>query len=315
MITARVGDAVNQKYANFARRSRITIRKHAWIEPTDRIFTIGSCFAEEIRKAMAVFGFSMLPRYASLQIDPERVRVDELPKREHLNYYNSFTVLQEFERIAGEWTQEPDDYWTVSGTLWPSSEYFQDPYRRLLFGRDVPALHGAIEGLNQIMSEGFRAADVFLITYGMVEVFVNKRSGRVVSQKPLYFGGGGLEQTTFKQSTFEENLQNLRRTVEIVERHRPGAKIVMTVSPVALERTFSGDDIVVANCEGKSLLRAVLGQIAREFENVVYFPAYELVTSGGRDSFEIDGRHVKPEVVQQVVNAFIEAYVGVERSG
>ncbi len=53
----------------------------------------------------------------------------------------------------------------------------------------------------------------------------------------------------------------------------------MTVSPVALAATFGEEDIVVTNMESKCLLRAAIGQVTREFEDVIYFPAFELVTS------------------------------------
>ncbi len=67
---------------------------------------------------------------------------------------------------------------------------------------------------------------------------------------------------------------------------------------------------MVANMEGKSVLRAVVAQVAREYSsNVIYFPAYEIVMAGGRGSFEADGRHVKGEVVQSIMNAFSQGYV------
>jgi hypothetical protein len=145
----------------------------------------------------------------------------------------------------------------------------------------------------------------------MTEVWRNKATGLVVCQKPLYgAGGGGGDQSYFWQTSFDDNLAAIRKTVRLLLEHKPGAKIFMTVSPVALERTFSENDIYVANTESKAILRAVLGQIAREFSEVTYFPAFEAVMSNGLQSFrEGEGRHVLPEVVRPVVDAFVKAHV------
>ena len=88
--------------------------------------------------------------------------------------------------------------------------------------------------------------------------------------------------------------------------------MVITVSPIALERTFSDRDILIANCEGKSLLRAVLGEFSRIHDDVMYFPAYEMVTSLGEIGFiPGDLRHVKKAVVDMIMQTFINAHVNV----
>ena len=111
--------------------------------------------------------------------------------------------------------------------------------------------------------------DVFFMTMGMAEVFRNKQSGKIACQKPGYAKGGGEEQTEFHMSSYEENYANLRRIVEIITQVRPDARIVFTVSPVPLARTFSDNDIVAANTEGKSILRAAIGAIARGEEVII----------------------------------------------
>jgi|GEM_PF-1217538 hypothetical protein len=297
------------KWAQFVESDRISIAPEPFLSPNDRIFAIGSCFAEEIRKALAQLNMAMLPDYASVAIDRKHNLVDTLPERPHLNYYNSFTIRQEFERIVGEWEQAPDDHWRVRHKRWTERKAFQDPYRRLVFARTASDLNATIANLNAVMRGGFEQANVFLMTFGMIEVFVNRRNGRVVGQKPLYGGGGGAEESDFLQSGFEDNLSNVRRICDIILSRKPEARIIMTVSPVGLERTFSGKDIYVANMEGKSVLRAVLGQVEREYSQVRYFPAYELVMSNGMAGFKEDGRHVRDDVVQAIMQAFVRAHV------
>ena len=78
---------------------------------------------------------------------------------------------------------------------------------------------------------------------------------------------------------------------------------MLTVSPVPLGRTFTDLDVVVANVESKCLLRTAAGEMARRFENVHYFPSFEICGASG-EVYEDDGRHVRRNVVQQIVRLF-----------
>lgn len=305
-------DRLNTKFQTFMDEQKITTRVGPFIDPRDEVFTIGSCFAQEIRASLRELGIVVTPRYSDLKFDPEEARADRLPREEHLNYYNAFTVLQEFERAVGLWKQDPNDYWELPfHRFWKGQIVYQDPYRRLILGKTLQAMQAVNAQLDVIIASAFRSAKAFLITYGMTEVWRNKSNGLVVTQKPLYGGGGGGgDQSYFWQTTFDDNLAVIRKTVRLLLEHKPGVKIFMTVSPVALERTFSENDIYVANTESKAILRAVLGQVAREFPEVTYFPAFEAVMSNGLQSFrEGEGRHVRPEVVRPVVDAFVKAHV------
>jgi hypothetical protein len=86
----------------------------------------------------------------------------------------------------------------------------------------------------------------------------------------------------------------------------PEKTLVLTVSPVALAKTFTNQDIIVANCESKSQLRAVAGQIRREFPNVCYWPSFEIATK--QDVYCRDGRHVSPQAVQFIIDNFFRAH-------
>jgi hypothetical protein len=304
-----VSAASNSRFRTFNETQRITIRPGPFISEADEVFAIGSCFAREIRFALRDLGIRVTPNYASLAVDHENFRADNLPEEEHLNYYNAFTILQEVQRALGCWRQTPDDYWRVRTKAWGGITAFQDPYRRLVFGRTEGSLLAVTDNLNKIMLDGFRSASAFVITYGMTEVFRNRHSGRIVAQKPLYGGGGGATETELWRSAFDDNLTAVRETIRLLSMLNPKANIFVTVSPVPLERTFSEDDVYVASTEGKCTLRAVLGQVSREFEHVTYFPAYEMVLASGAASFREVGRHVVARVVQKIMAAFVAAHV------
>ena len=94
----------------------------------------------------------------------------------------------------------------------------------------------------------------------------------------------------------------------MIAEHFPQKKIIVTISPVALKRTFSGRDIIIANMESKSIFRAVATSISREFSNVIYWPSYEIVLA--RDVYEEDGRHVTPDGVNAIVDQFLAVHLG-----
>lgn len=269
----------------------------------DRFFLMGSCFAEEIRLALVqnLGEAAVVPDYRQVRFDRAHAQVDELPGRNHLNTYNAWSVLQEVERILGLWTPGPDDYWTVKGRL-------QCPYRRLVFA-DTPETFQAVSaGLDAALRDGFARADHFIFTFGMTEIFVNRATGKVANQKPDYFAGGGRAETDFHQASFAENLAAMERIVDLITAEKPKALIYVTVSPVPLQRTFSGQDVVVANTMSKSTLRAALGQLAATRQNVRYFPSYELVLSAGAEAWEADGRHVRRPLVETITAGFVASH-------
>jgi GSCFA family len=293
----------NPAWKRFLVDHAVTAAPHPLVTSNDTFFLMGSCFAEEIRLALErILGpGKVVPNYRLVQFDKATAKVDELPERNHLNTYNAFSVLQEIERILGLWHPEPDDYWHTDGRL-------QCPYRRLVFA-DTPDIFALVSAqLDRSLRVGFAAADHFIFTFGMTEVFLNRASGKVANQKPGYGRGGGEEETTYHRAGFAENVAAITRTVDLITTAKPNARIFCTVSPVPLRRTFSGEDIYVANSLSKSTLRTVLAEVAATRPNVTYFPSYEAVISGGDAAWEKDGRHVQRDVVEAITQTFVKTY-------
>ncbi len=299
-MAARVARKPTSTWHRFIADRSVSFVQNPVVRRSDHFFLMGSCFAEEIRIVLnRVLGAAQVgPDMASVIFDPAVSSIDELPERNHMNTYNAYSVLQEIERILGLWTPAPDDYWHVDGKL-------QCPYRRLVFA-DTPEIFADITAkLDTAFRAGFAAADHFVFTFGMTEVFVNRASGRAANQKPGYFKAGGAEETTYRSTTFADNHSTITRIVDLITAQKPEAKIFVTVSPVPLARTFSGDDIVVANTRSKATLRAVLAEVAETRPNVIYFPSYEAVLASGDGAWMPDGRHIRRAVVENITRAFV----------
>src|SRR5262249_2573244 len=86
-------------------------------------------------------------------------------------------------------------------------------------------------------------------------------------------------------------------------------KILLSVSPVPMEMTFSGKDCAVANVYSKSVLVAGAESIRRRHAEVDYFPGYEIAMSAGSELYESDLIHVRDEFVELITSYLIDHYV------
>jgi hypothetical protein len=312
-------EKTNKKWEVLHADRALTIPYKKIFSMEDKFFTIGSCFAEEIRKALTRDHISCLPFYSKINFDPNRAIVDTLPLREHMNFYNTFSIKQEFSRAVGSWVQEADDYWTLKGkkiidgrlhnSPEPSDTVYQDPYRRLVFADTPTHLNEVTNKITAIFRQGLKDATVLVITLGMTEVFKKKNNGKVCNQVPIYGGGGGLREAEFYNSSFADNLSNVQSLLNEVKAFNPKLRVVLTVSPVPLHRSFGPNDIFVNNYASKCTLRAVAEQICNEYDWVHYFPSFEVVWNLGSTAYlEKDLLHVKPEIVGLITTAFRKSF-------
>ena len=87
----------------------------------------------------------------------------------------------------------------------------------------------------------------------------------------------------------------------------PTCRVIITVSPVPLVATATDQHVLVATTYSKAVLRVAAGEVAAALPEVVYFPAYELVTGpqAPGEYYAEDKRDVTPEGVGAVMNALM----------
>ena len=91
---------------------------------------------------------------------------------------------------------------------------------------------------------------------------------------------------------------------------------MVTVSPVPLEATFTGQDVVLANTLSKAVLRATAGACTRPHENVHYFPSYDIVMNSDKAAaWRKDGRHVRRPFVRQIMELFVRTHLSTHDAG
>lgn len=119
------------------------------------------------------------------------------------------------------------------------------------------------------------SANTVIVTLGLAEVWRDIQADVFINRTPipsLFKTQPGRYE--FHLTSFTENLANLEAVYALLTQYgHPDVHIVVTVSLVPLENTFSTMDIIVANTWAKSLLRAVAQEWAAAHANVVTFQA------------------------------------------
>ncbi len=313
-------DDVNLRvWASYFKAPSIHASRREWLRKDTKVFTMGSCFAVSVRNALIKAGIQVHPDYVGVEYDRATQIFDKIPhERTMFAHYDTFVVRQEVEAALGLWPDRSQGFYRVNSPtvnrILKGSEAFQDPYRKLNYALTLPLLEELAGRITHSISRGLSESDILIFTLGLTEVWQHRKTGKYLCQAPTA-GLGGVEDNiaVFRQSTFLENYENVRTILDLVFERYPNKKVVISVSPVRLGSTFAKTDVATANTESKSILRAVAGQICREYpDNVLYFPSYEMALMGigaltGTGSvFEPDGRHIQDSFVEMATNSFMQ---------
>ncbi len=146
----------------------ITIKREPLIDKHTKVFAMGSCFALEIAKYLNKKNYNILTPKSELN--------DVVDHR--LIWYNTYSILYEFERIVGIFKQNNDDIWKTS------SGQYQDPYRRCVFSNTKKGLLNLINDLNKRIKECIISSEVLIITLGLVEAWAKSDDNRKICASP-----------------------------------------------------------------------------------------------------------------------------------
>jgi hypothetical protein len=279
------------------------------LRPEDRVVTFGSCFAQHLGPALRARGFNWWETEP-----PPKSLSPENARRYGYGFFScrtgaitTPTALLQWVRWAVDKEQPPEEQW-------PVATRFIDPFRPSIepggfVSPDelVASRQQAISSLNRAILE----ADVFLFTLGMTESWVNVSGGWVYPACPGTIGGSfDPDRHRFCNLSFDDVLTTLSSVLEQLWAVRPNLKILLTVSPVPLTATASGQHVLAATSHSKAILRAVAGQLAHDHHDVDYFPSYEIVTAPafGDLMFESNRRSVSAQGVARVMDAFFAAH-------
>lgn len=272
-----------------------------------KIVTAGSCFAQHIGKALAQNGYA----WFNAETAPEAFD-DALAKEYNYGVFSfrtgniyTATALKQWVYWALGIEEAPTEAWEKDGR-------FYDPFRpaiepagfasakEMLKSREatLAAIHTAI-------TESSR----FVFTLGLTEGWINKTEGHTYAMCPGTIAGDfDPEKHIFKNFAFTEIRSDLIAALRAIREANPKIRFLLTVSPVPLTATASGEHVLTATTHSKSVLRGVAGEVSGKYAYVDYFPSYEIITAPAFRGmfFEPNMRSVHPDGVAFVMRSFFE---------
>ena len=268
--------------------------------PDAQVFAIGSCFARNVESELLKLGVQVTSAAPNSELTEIRTNL----QLGLLNKYNPVSIHQELA-------------WAADHTPFPKQGFIEsqgkyiDPYlRQQTRAGDLALMQLRRETLKQYFAQVF-TADLVIITLGLTETWydlVTKLaltevpSPRLLKEYPDRFG--------FKPLFYPECVTLLKSICSLLRQYgKPNLNIVFTLSPVALQRTFTGRDVLVANMMSKSTLRSAVGELVAKTDGVDYFPSYEAaMLSDPLVVWQSDQRNVTDFIVAQIIGEFTRRY-------
>ena len=235
-----------------------------------KIFALGSCFAENISERLRRAKFSIAN-------NPFGV------------LFNPFSIANAIERLVDTRT------FAVCDITAGKESFFSFDAHSSLDGKTQTEAFG---NLNKAVAQGAKSlaeAEWVILTFGTAWVY--EHEGRVVAN-------------CHKQpaSQFERRRLSVAEIVERYDRLFEGAlhdkKVILTVSPVR----HIGDGLQ-ENSVSKATLRLAVEELVTKYENVHYFPSYEILIDDLRDYryYADDLAHPSKMAVDYVWERFCDA--------
>lgn len=272
------------------------------------IATAGSCFAQHIGRALKARGYN----WHDSEPAPLLMRANK-EKCTLFNYGiftfrtgNIYTValLKQWLDWSLEKTETPEEIWKN-----PNQRYY-DLFRPNIEPNGFKSMNEALKSRQSTLKaikRSLQKIDLFIFTLGLTEAWINNKEQYVYPMCPGTLAGDfdpNLHQ--FKNYNFLETYTALNEVLDTLKILNPKMCFLLTVSPVPLTATASGEHVVTATIHSKSILRAVAGELKASRADTDYFPSYEIISAFPfRGVFYAENlRNVQPQGVNFVMNAF-----------
>lgn len=263
--------------------SQVPIEKPGFdIQYQDGIFCLGSCFVAEIGDRLKQAKFQTLINPFGTQFHP--LAMENVLSRVYTRSYYTEKEIYNYQGLFFSWDH---------------SHLFSRPKLKQV----LDLVNESIEDANDFLTR----TSVFVFTLGTAWA---------------YFLNGGFSvsnchkvpQKNFNKLLLSEKevFDALRNMVLMVKDVKPNAKIIFTVSPVRHVR-----DGYRENHVSKGVLHRALHVLLREYQDVKYFPSYEIVLDELRDYrfYDKDLVHLNELGVDYIWDKFKSTYFSGETQG
>jgi GSCFA family len=275
------------------------------IKPRTRIVTAGSCFAQHFSRALVARGY----RWLDFEPGPPSLT----PAQRHDYHYGTFSfrtgniytphMLHQWLTWALADVPPPDEVWESAGR-------FYDPFRPTVEPggfASVDELRASREVTLAAIRNAIATAQMFVFTMGLTEAWQSRKTGAEYAVCPgTTVGAFNPKAHVFVNHRFATLMSDMTAVTELLAKANPALRLLLTVSPVPLTATASGQHVLTATSHSKSLLRAAASELCHSFRQVDYFPSYEIITHPAYRGqfFAPNLRSVLSEGVDHVMTCF-----------
>lgn len=281
---------------------RPVMAKKLIIRPQDKLVTAGSCFAQNVAKHLRDDSNVTFYTTETLRDD------DPVFSGRYGNIYTAHQLVQLFDECESGLIDQASAVRRLDGRYVDINR----PYMQLA-GFDTPAEVIEARGTHiAAVRNMFRDADIFVFTLGLTEAWWSPGSGRVFPVCPGIYSDETDLDFAFRNFSFSEVLSTMDQFVQQLLKVNPTVKVLLTVSPVPLTATYTQDHVLVATMHSKSILRVVCSELTERYQNVFYFPSYEMISNPytGESAYSPENlRVIKPDAIQKVMAFFASEFL------
>ena len=274
-----------------------------------RLVTAGSCFAQHISAAFRTRGYN----WYNAEPAPGSA---ELAHSYHYGVFSFRTGNIYTTRMLDQWfrwAQSPQDcpdvFWSDNGRVF-------DPFRptiELDGFASVAEARASRRATLAAIADAMRKADVFVYTLGLTECWRDAETGVEYALCPGTVAGRfDPDLHIFHNMDYHDVMTDLNRALTSLRRVNKNVRVLLTVSPVPLTATASGQHVLTASSLSKSTLRTVAGELCAREDYIDYFPSYEIITHpvfGGK-FYDANRRSVSAAGVDFVMRNFFDDLTG-----
>ena len=272
---------------------------HFSISATDKIFTIGSCFARNTERALVAMGVPVLSALV------EGVAPDE-------NITNKYTTKSILHDLRTAFSNNESERVTIY-------QETTDGYVNLTFGGTGALTAKPLKEVEDLTRRYYtnlkkiKEANVVILTLGLVEVWFDRATQTYLNLMPnLKILKREPDRFEMHVLSYEDIMSDVQEILTIIRANaQPNVRFLLTVSPVPLHATFRDQDCMQANMYSKAVQRTAAEAITLKNEDVAYFPSYEMVTMAAPQYawVDVDYRHVRKEMVDRIMRSVLSQYL------
>ena len=275
------------------------------IKHRTRIVTAGSCFAQHFARALVARGY----RWGDYEPGPAGLSPEQ--KRDY--HYGTFSFRTGniyTPRMLLQWltwaltdSPPPEEVWEKDGR-------FIDPFRPGVEPGGFASVEELVTSRRDTLAAvrtAVQSSQIFVFTLGLTEAWYNLATGVEYAVCPGTVAGHfDPAAHGFVNHRHAALMADMTAVLRLLVKANRSLCLLLTVSPVPLTATASGQHVLTATSHSKSLLRAVASELVETYPRVDYFPSYEIITHPAYRGrfYAANQRSVLPAGVDHVMDCF-----------